>query len=124
VSTEQGQPLKSGRGFALLSREQQRALASLGGKRAQALGTAHRFTPESARAAGLRGGKVAHLLGRAHRFTPEEARAAALKGIELAKQRATEKAQLQEQAASTPDSVPPARVGLQSLGDATSEAAK
>ena len=34
----------------------QREIASLGGKRAHQLGTAHRFTPEEAREAGRKGG--------------------------------------------------------------------
>jgi general stress protein YciG len=44
------------RGFAALSPERRRELARLGGQRAQALGTAHRFTPEEAAEAGRKGG--------------------------------------------------------------------
>jgi general stress protein YciG len=51
---------KSRRGFASLTQEKRRAIASAGGKAAQAKGTAHRYTPEEARAAGRKGGlKVA-----------------------------------------------------------------
>lgn len=38
--------------------EQQRAIASKGGKAAHAKGTAHRFTSEEARIAGRRGGEA------------------------------------------------------------------
>lgn len=71
---------KSTRGFASMSAEKQRAIASKGGKAAHAKGTAHEFTPEEARAAGRKGGQAAHQRGTAHQFTPEEARAAGRKG--------------------------------------------
>ncbi len=45
------------RGFASMSREKQRAIASKGGKAAHAKGTAHRFTTEEAREAGRKGGE-------------------------------------------------------------------
>src|SRR5881296_3080770 len=67
---------KSERGFAAMPPEQQRAIASKGGKAAHAKGTAHEFTSEEARAAGRKGGQAAHAKGTAHEFTPEEARAA------------------------------------------------
>lgn len=44
------------RGFAALSPEQRREMASAGGKAAQASGRGHRFTVEEARAAGQKGG--------------------------------------------------------------------
>lgn len=44
------------RGFALLSVERRRELASQGGRAAQAAGTAHQFTSEEARIAGRIGG--------------------------------------------------------------------
>src|SRR5256885_1164903 len=71
---------KSTRGFASMSAEKQRAIASKGGKAAHAKGTAHEFTPEEARAAGRKGGQAAHQRGTAHQFTPEEAREAGRKG--------------------------------------------
>ena len=67
------------RGFAALTPERRRELASKGGKAAHAVGTAHQFTSEEARPAGAKGGKLAHALGRAHEFTVEEARAAGKK---------------------------------------------
>lgn len=50
---------KSFRGFAAMSPEKQREIASLGGRAAHAIGTAHEFTPEEARAAGRKGGQEA-----------------------------------------------------------------
>lgn len=44
------------RGFALLSVERRRELASQGGRAAHAAGTAHEFTADEARAAGHIGG--------------------------------------------------------------------
>lgn len=46
----------SGRGFASLTPEQRRAIASAGGKAAHAQGTAHRFNSEEATEAGRKGG--------------------------------------------------------------------
>src|SRR6516164_10863510 len=71
---------KTKRGFAGMSAEKQREIASKGGKAAHAKGTAHHFTPEEARVAGRKGGQAAHAKGTAHEFTPEEARAAGRKG--------------------------------------------
>ena len=45
-------PARTTRGFAAMSREKQREIASLGGKAAHASGHAHEFTSEEARAAG------------------------------------------------------------------------
>jgi uncharacterized protein len=71
---------KTKRGFAGMSAEKQREIASKGGKAAHAKGTAHHFTPEEARVAGRKGGQAAHAKGTAHEFTPEEAREAGRKG--------------------------------------------
>jgi hypothetical protein len=68
------------RGFAALSADERRRIASLGGKAAHAHGTAHEFTREEAVLAGAKGGKRAQRSGRAHRFTTETARAAGRKG--------------------------------------------
>ena len=68
------------RGFAAMTPERRREIASLGGKAAHAAGTAHQFTTEEAVAAGAKGGKLAHARGTAHTFTAEEARAAGRKG--------------------------------------------
>jgi general stress protein YciG len=71
---------KTKRGFAGMSAEKQREIASKGGKAAHAKGTAHHFTQEEARVAGRKGGQAAHAKGTAHEFTPEEAREAGRKG--------------------------------------------
>ncbi len=47
---------KQPRGFAALTPEQHRAIASSGGRAAHAQGTAHKFTPAEGRSAGQRGG--------------------------------------------------------------------
>lgn len=44
------------KGFAAMSPERQREIASKGGKSAHAKGTAHQFDKEEARAAGAKGG--------------------------------------------------------------------
>ncbi len=47
-----------GRGFASMSPEKQKEIASKGGKAAHAKGTAHKWTSEEAQAAGRKGGKA------------------------------------------------------------------
>ncbi len=54
-------PKKLRKGFAAMSPEQRRAIASRGGKAVQAAGTAHRWTSETARAAGKIGGNATHV---------------------------------------------------------------
>ena len=49
---------KSKRGFASMTEEKQRQIASAGGKAAHAKGTAHEFTPEEAKRAGQKGGSA------------------------------------------------------------------
>ena len=49
---------KKKRGFAAMSPEQQRLIASAGGKAAQASGNAHRYTSETAALAGRKGGAI------------------------------------------------------------------
>ncbi len=68
------------RGFAAMSPEKQKAIASLGGRAAHERGTAHQFNSDEAREAGRKGGRAAHARGTAHQFTPEEAREAGRKG--------------------------------------------
>lgn len=68
------------RGFACLSSEARKEIASKGGKAAHKSGRAHEFTSEEAQIAGSLGGKAAHSLGRAHEFTPDEAKSAGQKG--------------------------------------------
>ena len=50
--------LKSRRGFASMDKTKQRMIASSGGKKAHALGKAHRFTRDEAQKAGAIGGKA------------------------------------------------------------------
>jgi uncharacterized protein len=47
-----------GRGFASMSPEKNREIASKGGKAAHAMGTAHKWTSEEAQAAGRKGGSI------------------------------------------------------------------
>lgn len=47
---------KQRRGFASMDPEKQRRIASLGGKKAHEVGTAHTWTSETARVAGRKGG--------------------------------------------------------------------
>ena len=46
------------RGFASMSPEKQREIASKGGRAAHEKGTAHEWTPEEARNAGRKGGQI------------------------------------------------------------------
>jgi general stress protein YciG len=49
---------KKSRGFSAMNTEKQRRIASLGGKAAHQMGTAHEFNSEEARAAGRKGGEI------------------------------------------------------------------
>lgn len=49
-------PARKPKGFAAISPERVREIASKGGKAAHAVGTAHKFTSEEAKAAGRKGG--------------------------------------------------------------------
>jgi len=49
---------KERRGFASMSREKQREIASKGGRAAHEKGTAHEWTSDEARTAGRKGGQV------------------------------------------------------------------
>lgn len=49
---------KARRGFAVMTPEQRRAIASRGGRAAHEKGTAHTWTSEEARAAGKKGGSI------------------------------------------------------------------
>ena len=51
---------KERRGFASMSPEKQREIASKGGKAAHQKGTAHEWTSEEAREAGRKGGVASH----------------------------------------------------------------
>ena len=67
---------RSMRGFASMSKERQREIASRGGKIAHEKGAAHEFNPVEAALAARKG----HERGTAHEFTTEEAREAGRKG--------------------------------------------
>ena len=55
ISSDRPAPARRAvRGFAAMSPERQREIASLGGRAAHQSGHAHEFTPEEARAAGIR----------------------------------------------------------------------
>ena len=54
MAQEQG----GGRGFAGMSEEERRRIASKGGKAAHEAGTAHEFDSDSAREAGRKGGQA------------------------------------------------------------------
>lgn len=49
---------KSKRGFASMSEERKRKIASMGGKAAHKAGTAHQWDPKSAALAGKKGGEA------------------------------------------------------------------
>ena len=52
------EPRKERRGFASMSPEKQREIASKGGRAAHQKGTAHEWTSEEARSAGRKGGQI------------------------------------------------------------------
>ncbi|MAF04407.1 KGG domain-containing protein [Herbaspirillum sp.] len=54
--TSETQPAKRPRGFAAMSPDKRKQIASMGGRHAHALGKAHQFTQEEAREAGRKGG--------------------------------------------------------------------
>ena len=63
---------KERRGFASMSPEKQREIASKGGRAAHEKGTAHEWTADEARNAGRKGGQVSRG-GRGRLVTPREA---------------------------------------------------
>jgi hypothetical protein len=69
---EQPPKTKKPRGFACLTPEHRRAIASEGGKKAHAMGKRHTFTREEA----LDAYQKAKATGKLHRFTTEQARIA------------------------------------------------
>ena len=56
---------KARRGFAAMSPETQRRIASAGGKASHASGRGHRFSADEAREAGRKGGQVGRKPGKA-----------------------------------------------------------
>ena len=63
---------KERRGFASMSTEKQREIASKGGRAAHEKGTAHEWTADEARSAGRKGGQVSRG-GRGRLIVPPEA---------------------------------------------------
>jgi general stress protein YciG len=57
-ATKQPGDRKERRGFASMSPEKQREIASKGGRAAHQKGTAHEWTSEEARSAGRKGGQI------------------------------------------------------------------
>lgn len=66
MSTER----KERRGFASMSPEKQREIASKGGRAAHLKGTAHEWTSEEARSAGRKGGQISRG-GRGRALAPD-----------------------------------------------------
>ena len=66
---------KERRGFASMSPEKQREIASKGGRAAHEKGTAHEWTADEARAAGRKGGQISR--GGRGRLAPTDAAASA-----------------------------------------------
>jgi len=67
---------RSLRGFASMSKDRQREIASRGGRAAHERGTAHEFNSSEASLAA----RIGHQRGTAHEFTADEARQAGRKG--------------------------------------------
>jgi general stress protein YciG len=65
---------KERRGFASMTPEKQREIASKGGRAAHAKGTAHEWTSEEARSAGRKGGQISRG-GRGRLVEPAESAA-------------------------------------------------
>lgn len=61
TTTAETPKAKSRRGFASMSPERVKEIASKGGKAAHVAGTAHRFTSDEARVAGQKGGNAPHV---------------------------------------------------------------
>src|SRR5438045_8878500 len=78
---------KERRGFASMSPEKQREIASKGGRAAHEKGTAHEWTADEARNAGRKGGQVSRG-GRGRLIVPAEPTTAPATGTESAVNRA------------------------------------
>ena len=117
MARQDGQSGSSNRGFAAMDAQQQREIASRGGRAAHQQGTAHEFTSEEARAAGRKGGQAAHQRGNAHEFTSEEARIAGRKGGQASQ---GSRNKVQQQAAQDNSSQQPLRHGNSERDDSRS----
>ena len=74
---------KERRGFASMSPEKQREIASKGGRAAHEKGTAHEWSQDEARAAGRKGGQISRGgRGRLTTSTPAELISAPASGME------------------------------------------
>jgi len=71
---------KEHRGFASMSPEKQREIASKGGRVAHEKGTAHEWTADEARTAGRKGGQVSRGGRGRLAVSPESAQAASMHG--------------------------------------------
>ncbi len=71
---------KSRKGFAAMSREKQREIASKGGRAAHAKGTAHEWTSEEAQKAGRKGGTISRG-GKGRERIARESRDASARGM-------------------------------------------
>ena len=71
---------KERRGFASMSAEKQREIASKGGRAAHEKGTAHEWTADEARNAGRKGGQVSRG-GRGRLVVPSDPQSATVPGI-------------------------------------------
>jgi hypothetical protein len=71
---------KERRGFASMSPEKQREIASKGGRAAHEKGTAHEWTPDEARNAGRKGGQISRG-GRGRLIPPAAADVSTLSGV-------------------------------------------
>lgn len=74
---------KERRGFASMSPEKQREIASKGGRAAHEKGTAHEWTTDEARSAGRKGGQVSRG-GRGRLIAPEEPSGTAASAAQVA----------------------------------------
>lgn len=72
MSDNQNAERKSRRGFAAMSAERQRTIASQGGKAAHELGVAHEWSSDEAKAAGKKGGQASGIKRRNGRSEPEQ----------------------------------------------------
>jgi uncharacterized protein len=90
---------RSLRGFASMSKDRQREIASRGGRVAHEKGAAHEFTSMEAALAARRG----HERGTAHEFTAEEAREAGRKGGLARARKHVPADNAQEEVVSVPD---------------------
>jgi uncharacterized protein len=72
MSENQNVERKSRRGFAAMSEERQRAIASQGGRAAHEQGVAHEWNRDEARAAGKKGGQASGSKRRANTNNREE----------------------------------------------------